>query len=433
MSKLNWPKYSFLIVDDVRLCRLSVLGILQNLGCKNTYFASNGLEALNVLEDNSKPVDCVISDFKMPEMNGLQLLKSIRTGKNSIRRDLPVAMLTGFGDESLVGLAIQLDVNTFLLKPANKGTLVRRLENILEEDLTKESWLREPQEYEKIDVNTPVANLLDEKTPTSSPTDETPQPAEGEKVYRYDEIPENLVLSRDLCMKDGRVIYPSGTQLTSRHITRLKGLKDIGFWDGTCFSHSENEGKKTTSESAYSNMNDESQWTERDSQRTTLSRYGKLNIGATVSCFRCETLFPPSLELLRLHNRGELTSILCPDCSKRNMELLCAAVKLMIMKGGFPLTADQMIQAFQERDPQLTKGKDDPFQELREKYKEEPLQWNDIKFWIAEYFFVQNSKTNQLECMINNILSNPERVKLLGKEGLEAKHMAAKRALHTRK
>jgi CheY-like chemotaxis protein len=430
VSEINWSKYAFLIVDDVRLCRLSVLGILKTLGCKTIHSAANGIEAVEILEDETRPVDCVIADFKMPEMNGLQLLQAVRIGLKNTRRDLPVAMLTGCGDHSLVGLAVQLDVNSFLLKPANKGSLVPRLQSILLDDLSKEPWLRDRAEYERIDVNTLAAVLLDQEPVSAKPMDDVSAPRENETLYHYDTVPENTVLSRDLCLNDGRLIYAAETVLTNRHVTRLKGLKDIGFWDGNIFVRTARKEGLAPEDSRITEHTFPAFPNEPGAQRSTLSRLGKLHIGDTVNCFRCEAEFPPNLDILRIHNRGELTSIFCPDCDKRDMELLCAAVKLMIIKGGFPLTIDQLTQAFRERDPMLPKGKDDPFVPLRATYADEPLTGNDIKQWIRENYFVLNSKTNQLDCMINKVLSNPERVRLLGKEGIEARQMAAKRAQH---
>ncbi len=433
MNEINWSNCSFLIVDDVRLCRFNVLGILKNLGSKVNYSAMNGAEALEILEDDEKKVDCVISDFKMPVMNGLQLLKAIRTGRKNIRRNLPVAMLTGYGDENLVGLAIKLDVNAFLLKPANKGSLTPRLHAILQDDHTDESWLRQVSDYEAVDINSTVANLLEDDPSSLLAVTEHNEPlSENEVLYRYDNVPENYPLSRDLRSKNGSILYPSGTVLTRRHITRLKGLKDLGFWDGNIWIVSP---KKKEDKSFDVSFSDDASYqsAEGDYKRSTLSRLGKLSIDSDLKCSRCQTEFSPSYELIRLHNRGELTKILCPACMKRDNELMCACVRLMILKGGFPLNYEEILQSFYERNINLGKGIEDPFAALRSTYGSDPLSEEDIQDWVRGNFFILNKSTNQVECMINRIMSNPDRVRLLGKEGLAGRHMAMKRSQHSPK
>lgn len=431
MKQFDLAPYTFLIVDDVRLCRLNVVGILKNLHCKNIHHATNGREAISFLEESSQKVNCVISDFIMPEMNGLQLAKAIRSGVENTRRDLPIAMLTGHGDESLVGLALRLDVNAFLLKPANKTALATRLESVLRNDQGEKLWLKSSEFYANIPIDIDLNTLTEEKT---SPIRETIakaiHPNSQPVKYSIDDVPENSVLVQEIQTFKNRLLYPPGTVLTVHHISRLLGLKEIQFWDGDVWV--EPNVVKSNTEAINSSeieLNPFASTSTESGFKTTLSQYGTLSPGQPIPCSRCKNPFEPDTKLIRQHNRGELVWLLCDFCDERNSKLLCACVKLMVLKGGFPIKITQFIEAFFERDPELPSNKDDPFESYRNQYADEPLTKNDLLYWVRAHYFVMDQNTEKLECLIDRIMGDPERVKLLGTIGLDAKRMASKRAL----
>jgi len=435
MGEINLANYSFLIVDDVRICRLNVMAILKNLGSKTFSYASNGIEAIAALEDTSLKVDCVIADFKMPGMNGLQLLKAVRCGSiKNTRRELPVAMLTGCGDEILVGLAIKLDVHTFLLKPPNQQVLEARLQNILVDDQSYESWIKPVEFYEAIDVNTPVTDLLkDDLSSIRNVGSSIPSTTADEILYQLETVPENNILARPLNTENGRILFARGTILTNRHLTQLKGLKDIGLWDsdiwvmsGRTKSNLPGSDKSTTRKKQINLLAVALE--KGDLQKCTFDRLGKLSIGNSVSCMRCSTSFAPPHEIVRRHNQRELIVLLCPDCSKRDDELMCACAKLMILEGGLPIQEEKLLQAFFSRDRTLPNAEEDPFLTLRETYGDDPLSSIDIMYWVQTTYFNLNVMDNKLQCRIDRIMANPERVRLLGKTGMVGKQMAEKHA-----
>ena len=137
--------YTILLVDDMAYLRQTIEKMLIGLGNPTIHHAEDGAEALDVLHKNPG-VNVVISDFNMPAINGLQLLKAVRSGAAGVAPGMPFAMLTGFSDKHLVDMALALDVNTFLIKPVSKKTLTQRLENMLvrgDDDL----WVKSPQIY----------------------------------------------------------------------------------------------------------------------------------------------------------------------------------------------------------------------------------------------------------------------------------------------
>src|SRR4051812_38140269 len=104
--------------------------MLRRIGFGEVLVADNGDIAVDIL--NTRKVTIVLSDFRMPGMHGLQLLKTIRVGETKAPRNLPFAMLTSYADRNLVGLAIVLDINSFLAKPASPDALAKRLMHCLQ-------------------------------------------------------------------------------------------------------------------------------------------------------------------------------------------------------------------------------------------------------------------------------------------------------------
>ena len=82
---------------------------LDHLGYKNVVLAKNGSEAFSLLEKD--PVDLIISDCEMPEMDGLSLLRKVRTTPS--HQDVPFIMITGLGDEETKKEAIKEGVTDF--------------------------------------------------------------------------------------------------------------------------------------------------------------------------------------------------------------------------------------------------------------------------------------------------------------------------------
>jgi two-component system, response regulator, stage 0 sporulation protein F len=103
---------SILIVDDQVGIRLLLNEVFQSEGF-TTYTASNGLEALQIFEEQQ--LDCILLDVKMPGMDGIETLNIIRKKNNNI----PVYMMTAYGEQDLIDSANKLNVEKFFTKPFN--------------------------------------------------------------------------------------------------------------------------------------------------------------------------------------------------------------------------------------------------------------------------------------------------------------------------
>ena len=115
-----------LIVDDQQSMRLLVRGGLQQLGFKEFEEAADGEACLRSLV--AKPANLVISDFNMPKLDGLGLLRAVRTYPPTSKT--AYIMLTGRGDADLVQRAVQFGVNNFLVKPFTVATLREKIEAV---------------------------------------------------------------------------------------------------------------------------------------------------------------------------------------------------------------------------------------------------------------------------------------------------------------
>ncbi|ACB97180.1 response regulator [Beijerinckia indica] len=116
-----------LIVDDQLTSRLLIRGGLEDLGMADIEMASNGEEALKNL--SSKPAHLIISDFNMPKLDGIGLLRAVRAHEQT--RKIPFIMLTGKGDRALMERAAQAGVNNFLAKPFTVPVLKTQIEAVI--------------------------------------------------------------------------------------------------------------------------------------------------------------------------------------------------------------------------------------------------------------------------------------------------------------
>lgn len=115
-----------LIVDDQASMRSLIRSSLQQLGFREFREAGDGEAALR--EMIVKPAHLIISDFNMPNLDGLGLLRAVRAHP-------PIAgsafiMLTGRADRELVARAVQYGVNNYLVKPFTVAQLKEKLEGV---------------------------------------------------------------------------------------------------------------------------------------------------------------------------------------------------------------------------------------------------------------------------------------------------------------
>lgn len=118
---------NILIVDDCSTTRKIIAFYLKGAGY-NTITAANGVEAIEKLVTTK--VDFIITDLNMPQMDGIELLKWIRS--NTTFKDLPLVILTTEQDDLSRAKGMSIGASAFLTKPITKELLINEVREIAE-------------------------------------------------------------------------------------------------------------------------------------------------------------------------------------------------------------------------------------------------------------------------------------------------------------
>ena len=122
------PDMKILIVDDFSTMRRIIKNLLRDLGFTNTAEADDGQTALPMLQQGS--FDFLITDWNMPGMEGIELLKRVRADEDL--KSMPVLLVTAEAKKEQIVEAAQAGVNGYIVKPFTAGTLKEKIEKIFE-------------------------------------------------------------------------------------------------------------------------------------------------------------------------------------------------------------------------------------------------------------------------------------------------------------
>lgn len=117
-----------LIVDDFSTMRRIIKNLLRDLGFTNTQEADDGVTALPMLKNGS--FDFLVTDWNMPGMTGIDLLKAVRADANL--SSLPVLMVTAEAKRDQIIEAAQSGVNGYVVKPFTAQALKEKIDKIFE-------------------------------------------------------------------------------------------------------------------------------------------------------------------------------------------------------------------------------------------------------------------------------------------------------------
>jgi len=115
-----------LVVDDFATMRRIVKNILRQLGFENIIEADDGTTALDALKKNK--IDLIVSDWNMPKMTGLELLKTVRASDEY--KDVPFLMVTAETQKQNVLDAVQAGVSNYVVKPFTAEQISDKLQKI---------------------------------------------------------------------------------------------------------------------------------------------------------------------------------------------------------------------------------------------------------------------------------------------------------------
>lgn len=126
----DFEKMTILVADDSTHMRHLVRGILLAFGCKSVKEAANGRDALTTLL--SSKIDLLICDWNMEPVNGIELIKTIRNGKDFHNPFLPIIMLTGHTRHERVIQARDVGIDEFVAKPISAQSIYDHIKNIID-------------------------------------------------------------------------------------------------------------------------------------------------------------------------------------------------------------------------------------------------------------------------------------------------------------
>ena len=115
-----------LVVDDFATMRRIVKGVLKQLGFNDIIEAEDGDIALKELQ--KEKVGLIVSDWNMPNMTGLDLLKAVK--EDAKLKDIPFLMVTAEGQKENVVQAVQAGVSNYIVKPFTPETFNQKLQKI---------------------------------------------------------------------------------------------------------------------------------------------------------------------------------------------------------------------------------------------------------------------------------------------------------------
>jgi two-component system, chemotaxis family, chemotaxis protein CheY len=121
----------FLVVDDFQMMRNIVKKMLTECGYTNVVYAVDGIDAQKQVKDaeaQGQPIQFIISDWNMPNMTGMELLKWVRASESYAQ--LPFIMVTAESEQGQIIDAVKNKVSEYVVKPFNGVTFKQKLDNV---------------------------------------------------------------------------------------------------------------------------------------------------------------------------------------------------------------------------------------------------------------------------------------------------------------
>ena len=222
-----------LVVEDEEFARGLTCQVLKGFGCATVVAAENGNRAVDLLSTADRSFGLIVCDFRMPRMNGIELLKRVRVGLAGVARDTAFAMLTSYSDKPIVGLAFKLDVDCFLTKPTTAANMRNRLQRVMSTD----RFIKPPFDYHEVFIDNvedlepegpgadPIAVGPQAQGPRSS--SKTGAPVLAGRSVRLADVRPGTPLVAPVKTSGGQTLLPIGTALDTRTLERLQNLAEI--------------------------------------------------------------------------------------------------------------------------------------------------------------------------------------------------------------
>jgi two-component system chemotaxis response regulator CheY len=264
----DYSTLRFLVADDKAFIRSIVQGMLLRLKVKNILQASSGEQALKLLRKYNYRINCIISDWNMDPIGGLELLRTVRTGDvPGLPPNTCFVMLTGHARESVVSAAVALDVHAYLVKPVSYEKLVKTLDVAIAKDILVKpaghyravAGVEVPALVKASDTHVPPWVTWITKSPRRQQMEEQLKQIRQEisdnaraasvngedkaveiknvRRMKIEDIAPGIILAEDIYGNDRALLVASGTVLSRGLIGRIKNLateggEEVRLWVG---------------------------------------------------------------------------------------------------------------------------------------------------------------------------------------------------------
>lgn len=190
---------NILVVDDSKTVRMIIASILT-IHKANVIEAEDGKEAIDIL-NNNPDVDLIVTDYIMPEVNGIELCQYVR--RTMKRSDMPFIVLTSVGDQSTILEALNVGANDYLTKPFSRKELLARIRNHAQvlhfnKQLQKEIAARK-QAQEKLEVA--YKNIKEQQEQLLEELEQARETQKSILPYKLPSIPNATVASKYVPME----------------------------------------------------------------------------------------------------------------------------------------------------------------------------------------------------------------------------------------
>ncbi len=233
-----------LIIDDQWFIRQTIEDMAKDYICRNVSSVGSADIALELIQ--KKTFDLLLVDLEMKGVNGLEFIKQVRSDKTRQPADTRIIIMTSHSEREILGSAIALDINGFIVKPCLLPVLKAKVFKAFDENFS----VRSPLAYEIIatDIITNSSKGMAEpetekssETKGNSDTDasqEAPTPETATVIENgievevnvlsvsIDTLEEGMQLTTDIKFNNGEILLKSGAQLSQQMINRIKELKD---------------------------------------------------------------------------------------------------------------------------------------------------------------------------------------------------------------
>ena len=213
-----------LLVDDDSFMQRLLESVLTDLGFVHIEKATNGEQALDILRRNH--IDLLVTDIQMPIMNGLELLRQVRSGLAGESHKLRTIIITSFSNLDTLGTAIALDVNGFLDKPFKPVTVIKKILLALSED---EQNHRPCGDYQDIETNLSSLAESSHVLPNEKGFGEGDvlEHSTSARPTSTHMLQPGMKLAENVCTNQGTLLLPEGLMLTRQTIRRIHELSDV--------------------------------------------------------------------------------------------------------------------------------------------------------------------------------------------------------------